>query len=228
MQKRLVRKKDLEMLLSEIGQHPSPRPNLEQYTISDSIAATTLYLAAYTYNDIVNKTVLDLGCGTGKLALGAAFLGAERVVGVDIDKVAVRAALQNSKKTCLDGKVEWFNADISAICGDFDTVVQNPPFGVQKNKADRKFLKKALETGNTVYSFHKSSRKDRSFIKKLKTSKNKIIAVSPSAFIERFVEEHNGRVKVVYTMLMVIPHMFSFHRKRRHEFLVDLYVLQRK
>jgi predicted RNA methylase len=52
--------------------------------------------------------------------------------------------------------------------------------------------------------------------------------VSPSNFIKRFVESHNGRIKAVYAMLMTIPHMFNFHTKRKHEFVVDLYVVERK
>ncbi len=80
-QKRLIRKLDLELFLSKIAPQPSPQAHLEQYTISQSIAATMLYIAAYANNDIVGKTVLDLGCGTGRLALGASYLGAKDVVG---------------------------------------------------------------------------------------------------------------------------------------------------
>ena len=56
-----------------------------------------LYLAAYTNSDIVGKSVLDLGCGTGRLSLGAAFLGAERVVGIDVDRLAIKTAVENSQ-----------------------------------------------------------------------------------------------------------------------------------
>ncbi|RJS82103.1 RNA methyltransferase, partial [Candidatus Bathyarchaeota archaeon] len=63
MPKRLVRKLDLEMLLSQVEPHPSPKPSLEQYTIPSDVAATILYVAAYMHNNIVGKTVLDLGCG---------------------------------------------------------------------------------------------------------------------------------------------------------------------
>jgi putative methylase len=97
MSKRLVRKLDLELLILQVEPHPSPKPSLEQYTISPDVAATMLYTAAYTYHNIVGKTVLDLGCGTGRLALGAAFLGAKEVVGVDIDKKAIKTALKNAK-----------------------------------------------------------------------------------------------------------------------------------
>jgi len=228
MQKKLVRKLDLEMLLSRIEPHPSPKPSLEQYTISAYVAATMLYMAAYTYNGIVGKTVLDLGCGTGRLALGAAFLGAKQVVGVDIDKTAVRVAFENSVRTGLKGKVQWIAADIDAIHGNFDTVLQNPPFGVQRRKADRKFLEKALETGKVVYSLHKSLLKDKTFIKKLRAGKSGVGPVSPSPFLRRFIEKRGGKIRAVYAMVMTIPHMFNFHEKRRHEFIADLYVIERR
>lgn len=228
MQKRLIRKLDLEMLLSQVEPHPSPKPSLEQYTIPADVAATVLYVAAYAYNDIVGKTVLDLGCGTGRLALGAAFLGAEKVVGVDIDKTAIKVAYGNSVKTKLKNRVQWVAADIDVVHGKFDTVLQNPPFGVQRRKADRKFLEKALEVGEVIYSLHKSSHKDKAFIKKLKTHGTNIVSVSPSSFIKKFVVEHGGTIKAVYTMLMTIPHMFSFHTKRKHEFAVDWYIIKRE
>ena len=226
MQKRLIRKLDLEMLLSQVEPHPSPKPSLEQYTIPADVAATMLYIAAYTHNDIVDKTVLDLGCGTGRLALGAAFLGAEKVVGVDIDKTAIKVAYENSVKIELKNRVQWIAADIDVVHGKFDTVLQNPPFGVQRRKADRKFLEKALEVGEVIYSLHKSSHKDKAFIKKLKTCGTAIVPVSPSSFIKKFVGEHGGTIKAVYAMLMTIPHMFNFHTKRKHEFVVDLYIIE--
>ena len=147
MQKRLIRKLDLEMLLSQVKPHPSPKPSLEQYTIPVEVAANMLYIAAYAYDDIIGKTVLDLGCGTGRLALGASFLGAKQVVGIDIDRAAIKTALENSVKVGLKDGVQWVVADVNAAHGSFDTVLQNPPFGVQRRKADRKFLEKALEAG---------------------------------------------------------------------------------
>lgn len=226
MQRRLVRKLDLEMFLSRVEPHPSPKPSLEQYTIPADVAATMLYIAAYTYNDIAGKTVLDLGCGTGRLGLGAAFLGAKQVVGVDIDKTAVEMALENSVKTSLKEKVQWIAADIDVVHGKFDTVLQNPPFGVQRREADRKFLEKAMETGKRIYSLHKSPHKNRILIKKLKA--NNIAQVPSSPFLKGFIEKHGGRIKAVYATVMTIPHMFRFHTKRRHQFIADLYVIERK
>ncbi len=225
-QKRLIRKLDLELFLSQVAVNPSPKVNLEQYTISESIAATMLYLAAYTNNDIIGKKVLDLGCGTGRLALGAAFLGAERVVGVDVDNAALKVAVENTRKTCLTANTEWVNGDIATVEGHFDTVLQNPPFGVQTRNADRAFLVKALESGKAVYSFHNHPEVDKRLIGKLKAGKC-LVAVEPSPFLKRFIEEHNGVVKAVYALLMTIPKMFDFHTKERHDFVIDLYVIER-
>ncbi len=226
-QKRLIRKLDLERFLSTIKPHPSPRASLEQYTTSEAVAATMLHLAAYTYSDIVGKRVLDLGCGTGRLSLGAAFLGAESVVGVDIDKTAIKTATENTAKASLDTGVDWVVGDIDAVTGSFDTVLQNPPFGVQKRAADRRFLAKALEVGNVVYSLHNHPYTDTRTLSRLKASGGGLLQDAPSPFIQRFAEEHDGRVEAVFTLPLVIPRMFDFHTKARQEIVIDLYVIRR-
>lgn len=225
-QKRLIRKLDLELFLSKTAENPFPKANLEQYTISQSIAATMLYIAAYINNDIVGRTVLDLGCGTGRLALGAAYLGAENVVGIDVDKSVIEVAVENSRKTDLTANVQWVVGDINAINGVFDTVLQNPPFGVQTRNADRAFLVKALDVASSVYSLHNHPEVDKHLIKRLKAAKGLLEVPSP-AFLKRFIEEHNGTVKAVYAMLMTIPRMFDFHTKEKHDFVIDLYIIEK-
>ena len=169
-QKRIIRKLDLELFLSKIEPQPNPQAHLEQYTTSESVAATMLYIAANINGDVVGKSVLDLGCGTGRLALGAAYLGAESVVGIDVDRLAVKTAVKNAVETALADRVQWVNGDINAISGKFDTVLQNPPFGVQTREADRAFLVKALEVGDKVYSFHNHPETDKRLIVQLKSS----------------------------------------------------------
>ena len=227
-QKRLVRKLDLELFLSQIEPNPIPQAILEQYTISESVAATMLYISAYSHNDIIGKNILDLACGTGRLALGAAFLGAKEVVGVDIDRTAIQSACMNYQKTGCQGFVQWVTGDIRAITGKFDTVLQNPPFGIQKRAADRKFLEKALEIGNAVYSLHNHPTADKHLFSLLKKSGENLLQIEASPFMKRFVEEHGGTVKSVFSLLMTIPKMFDFHTKAKHQIIVDLYVIGRK
>jgi putative methylase len=208
-QKRLVRKNDLERVLSEIEPNPSPNVYLEQYTTPSNVAADVLYLAAYVNDDVIDKTVLELGCGTGRLAIGAALLGAKEVYGVDLDLNAVRVAQKNAEALGIEKKIHWIVGDIDVVEGAFDTVLQNPPFGVQKRRADRRFITKSLALCNRIYSFHKSGDSNRVFIK-------------------RFIEEHGGKTNTIFPMVMEIPRMFKFHTKKKQNIAVDLYIIEGK
>ena len=227
VQRRLVRKRNLEIALSKVEPHPTPKAYLEQYTIPANIAAEILYIAAYVNDDITGKNVVDLGCGTGRLAIGAALLGAKEVVGVDIDKTAVKLAWKSATKLGVKGKIQWLVADIDVLRGVFDTVIQNPPFGVQKRKADRKFLQKSLEIAQRIYSLHKGESK-KELAKTLKKRGTQVIPVQPYVFLKSFIRKHGGKICAVYAMVMTIPYMFKFHRKRKHEFIVNLYVIEKE
>ena len=96
---------------------------------------------------------------------------------------------------------------------------------MQTREADRAFLVKALEVGNSIYSLHNHPEVDTRLIKQLKASQG-YLQVSASPFLERFIAKHGGSVTAVYAMVMTIPKMFDFHHKLKHDFVVDLYVVQ--
>jgi predicted RNA methylase len=60
----------------------------------------------------------------------------------------------------------------------------------------------------------------------VKSCSTGIVAVSASPFLEGIIEKQGRKIKAVYAMIMSIPYMFNFHTKRKHEFIVDLYVIE--
>ncbi|NPA12895.1 MAG: 50S ribosomal protein L11 methyltransferase [Aquificae bacterium] len=80
-------------------------------------------------------TVLDLGTGSGILAIASKKLGADKVVGIDIHKEAVKECKKNSQLN--QTQIQCFEKDISQIDGQFDVVLAN----LQKEIFD-KYLKK--------------------------------------------------------------------------------------
>ncbi|MEM2896191.1 MAG: METTL5 family protein [Candidatus Bathyarchaeia archaeon] len=197
-----MRKRELEILLEKILPHPNPKLILEQYTIPTKTAAEVLLIANNVHDDIRGKKVIDLGCGTGRLAIGAAILGAEEVFGVDIDPKAIEIAKKTAKEFQI--RINLIIGDLECIHDDFDTVLMNPPFGSWKRGADMIFLKKAIEVSKVAYSLHKRSKRSREYI--LKKTK-----------------EFGAKIDKVYELEMLIPWMFNFHKRKKYLIEVDLY-----
>jgi putative methylase len=201
-----MRKKQLEIALQKLSTHPKPSARLEQYMTPGDVASTLLHLA-YIRDDIVDKVVCDLGCGTGRLAIGAALLGAREVIGVDLDEAAIEVAEKNADKAGVS--VKWVKSEVDEFCAkNIDTVIQNPPFGVQRRGADMKFLRKALELAKSVYSIHKVTPENREFI-------------------AARAEEMGGSVTDRIELEFHIPRQFEFHTRDAYRFKVDLYRIVR-
>lgn len=71
------------------------------------------------------RRVLDVGTGSGILALAAAALGAERVLACDIEAEACRIAAENARNNGLAERVEVTGAPLQDLEGDFDLVLAN-------------------------------------------------------------------------------------------------------
>ena len=90
----------------------------------------TTYTCLEALEDIVKPgmAVLDVGTGSGILAITAAKLGASRVVALDIDPQAVRAARQNFRRTRVQKLVALTQGSVPhPLAGkeQFDLVVAN-------------------------------------------------------------------------------------------------------
>ena len=71
------------------------------------------------------RRALDLGTGTGILAMAAALRGAGAVLALDNDPDAVEAARLNVARNRLEGRVRVAGDDLAAVAGPFDLIVAN-------------------------------------------------------------------------------------------------------
>nr|CAD1822305.1 unnamed protein product [Ananas comosus var. bracteatus] len=108
--------KHLEGLLGDLQQFSNPKSSkvvsftlisletvqneqveLEQYPTGPHIASRMIYTAENSFDDISGKVVADFGCGCGTLGVASSLLGAEHVVGIDIDPQSLEIASQNAE-----------------------------------------------------------------------------------------------------------------------------------
>jgi len=191
-------KSNLAILLSKLRIFEAPKLKVEQYTTDSEIAAAVLW-QAYYLRDIENKTIADLGSGTGILGLGALLLGAKKVFFVESDKSSIQTLELNlrflEEKICtkLVKKAIFLNKDIKDFNKKVDTIVQNPPFGTKQKHADKIFLKKAFSLANVIYSFHK---------------------FETEGFVNSISKENGFEVTHLWKFDFPIKSTYSFHRKR--------------
>jgi len=70
------------------------------------------------------ESLLDYGCGSGILAIAAAKLGAVRVVGTDLDPLAIAASADNAQRNGVTGAAQFVLPD-ALPAGTFDIVLAN-------------------------------------------------------------------------------------------------------
>ncbi len=194
-----MKKKKLEMILEQVPTHPQPNPQLEQYPTPSYIASDMLYFA-HSLGDIENRKVMDLGCGCGIFALGAKLLGADSVIGMDIDEKAIDIARVYAQKLKLT--VDFRVCEINDFKKECDCVLQNPPFGAQRKHADRPFIIKALDISKVVYSLHLA-----------KTQR----------FIEKEAKRLNATITHTQNYKFEIKHTFDFHTNEKKFFDVMMF-----
>jgi ribosomal protein L11 methyltransferase len=99
-----------------------PRPEFPYEIVIDPKMAfgtghhqtTAMMMALMLENDFASKRVLDMGCGTGILAILAAKLGAADVTAIDYDMICYESTIENSELNNID--------NIQAICGSKEVI----------------------------------------------------------------------------------------------------------
>ncbi len=211
VEEKTIDKKKLEITLENTLDYKKPRRELEQYPTPPEIASKILW-EALLRNDIEDKTILDLGCGTLRLGIGALILGAKRVVGVDIDYRVLEETIEWIRERKYTVYTLLLNGDALEIeLRNIDTTIMNPPFGVNpRNKGlDMMFLRKALELSKTVYTIHKHSPGEEKLVREIASLNSYAIVYREKA-------------------LMPIKMMYPRHRRRVYRVEVDIYGLKKE
>lgn len=189
----------LERRLARVEGFADPRAEFEQYPTPADVAAHLVHLAD-VQGDLAGRTVLDLGTGTGMLALGAACRGAARVLALDRDPAALARARENERRVDPATRVSWLLADATRapLCPARaeTTVLMNPPFGAQSGNehADRAFLATASELASVSYSLHNSGSR---------------------AFVEAFADDEGGEVTHAFRVEFALPRQFDHQTSER-------------
>ena len=179
--------------LGVVAGFEDPKAPLEQYHTPPELAAHIVHVADLQ-GDVEDRTVVDLGCGTGMLALGAALRGPERVVGVDVDPAPLSTAGENERRVGATADLSWVRADATRppLGADDVTVLMNPPFGAQTGNegADRAFLETAADAAAVSYSLHNAG---------------------SESFVEAFAADNAGEVTHAFAADLELPRQFDHH-----------------
>lgn len=72
------------------------------------------------------EKMLDVGCGSGILAIAGLLLGAKEALGVDIDEMAVKTAKENAKMNGVDDRFEVVCGNLTdKVSGKYDVIAAN-------------------------------------------------------------------------------------------------------
>lgn len=201
-----MKRNKLEQYLQDIEPFDSPKVKLEQYMTPPHIAACILHTIQSSFADIEDKTVADLGCGSGMLLTGALLLDAAFCSGFDVDPDALRICAKNVHEFEFTS-YDLLACDLTKLDHRFhnlyDTVVMNPPFGTSTKGMDVEFLKCAINmSSGSVYSLHKTSTRD---------------------YISSKAASWRVKNQVIAELRFDLPHSYAFHKKKTVDIAVDLH-----
>ena len=193
-----MRPKHLAIKLSKLAPHPCKDVSLEQYATEGDLASYWM-LAVDELDGFEQSTVVDMGAGNGILGIGALLLGASKVIFVETDPAALEAIETNidALEKDLQGRAELWPATVGLDelpLEGVDIIVMNPPWGVQREKADRAFLEAAF--GSKAASIH-------------------VLHSDKATHLEPMAREQGWWAEVVLRTEFRLPPTYAHHAQRK-------------
>jgi putative methylase len=208
----VIKKKNLISIIQKTASFSNPKIELEQYCIDAISAVDIVYFAGFEFNDIYKNLIIDLGTGTGRLSLASSFFNPIKVIGIDLDWNVIQIFKKNIFALKLQHVIYPICMDVNNFSFKEDfliedlkiTTIMNPPFGVQRRRADRSFLMSAFSFSNVIYSIHL----DHQEVFK---------------FISKFVGKNGWTIDYSFPFQMRLERSFPFHSKKMKEINVRIY-----
>lgn len=244
-------RRTLERRLESVADFSDPRADLEQYLTTPAIAAHIAHLAAM-HDEITGTTVIDLGTGTGMLALAVGQYGPERVIGLDIDREAlqtaraneqrVRAAVEDSGQSGPHANAdsngpayEWVQADVRSVplCLDSSRRSQATSTrdrSVSRTAATDAHRESVVVVSNPPFGAQRGNRHaDRPFLEEasiLADVSYTIHNAGSQEFVESFARDHGGTVTHAFRATLEVGHRFEFHDDAQIDLETEVYRIE--
>jgi ribosomal protein L11 methyltransferase len=112
---------------------PSPAPAMDiliepKMSFGTGHHQTTWLMARELFKIPISKTVLDVGCGTGVLAINCKKLGSQQVSGIDIDEWSIENSRENRKANGFSKEdIDFYQGTINSLdkSDRFDLILAN-------------------------------------------------------------------------------------------------------
>ena len=131
---------------------------------------TELLLKNFKYDNPINKTLLDIGCGCGPIGIYASHLGFA-VDMSDVNKRAIHLSKMSLKEQNLNANV--FESDAyKNITNKYDYIVSNPPIRVGKEKLYEIVMnaKEHLKDGGSLWIVVRKQQGAESMVRDMKNA----------------------------------------------------------
>lgn len=232
-----MRKIALTRQLAVVAGFETPQAGLEQYSTPPELAAHLIHVADLM-GDIDSRTVIDLGTGTGMLALGAALRGPSQVIGLDLDRDALGIARKNRRRVGTATPIAWVRGDATRAPLEPHMTADRSNRSIDssdRTTGDPGSAAEPMDTSpdpvtvvmNPPFGAQSGNEHaDRGFLE----TTAEIAAVSYSVhnrnsqeFVESFVADNGGAVSRAFGAEIDLPRQFEFHGKATRTINVEVF-----